>query len=234
MDIISVLFRPENLTVIGLVIGGSFIVYTVLHMIASKSKTKPISREEIERKKFIERMKVNVNQSSSRFLYRGKTLIGRIECFRTFITKGNPHDYLIAEMVIQPSLKLPLIHIDNPLSKEQAFQINIGEYGESENFKGVIKPNCIEDKDKLIVPEWISFNYYFGIYYDITIAREHQDIILAKDLALTDLMNEKSVDFCKAQEMATIGYMPYAHEMGMEEKRKQTEIEKRKGEQQTI
>jgi len=232
MDIIQFLINNS----IGIFIAGLMLVvgYTFLHMIKSKTTNKPISREEIERKKFIERMKININETSSKYLYRGKTVIGKIECFRTFITKGNPHNYLIAEMVIHPSLKLPFIHLNNPFAKEQAFQINIGEYGENDNFKGVIKPNCIEDKDKLVVPEWISFNYYFGIYYDITIAREHQDIILQKDLSLTDLHNEKSIDFCKAQELATIGYIPYAHEMGMEEKKLQMELQKKKGEMQSI
>jgi hypothetical protein len=210
--------------------GGIFLLflgYMVLKKVTSNI-TKPISREEIERKNFIDRMKVNVNQSTSKYLYRGKTLIGEITHARNFITNGNPHNYLITEMVIKPTLfwKIP-----NLLAKEQAFQINLGSCDEKNM---LINPTVIESGNKMIVPKYISFNYYFGIYYDITIAREHQDIILQKDLSLTDLHNEKSVDFAKSQELATIGYVPYAHEMGMKEKDIQHEIARKKGEQQSI
>jgi hypothetical protein len=176
-------------------------------------------------------MKVNTNQSTTKWFYRGKDMLGQIINFRTFVTTGNPHNHLIAEMVIRPSIKILFLQFVNPLAKEQAFQINLGLW---EKEKGLSEPNFIEDKDKMIMPKWISFNYYFGIYYDITIAREHQDIILQKDLALTDLHAEKSVDFAKAQELATIGYVPYAHEMGMKEKDIQYEIARKKGEQQSI
>lgn len=209
--------------------GGGFVIllYILLKKVTSNI-TKPISREEIERKNFIERMKVNVNQSTSKFLYRGNNFIGIITCARNFIITGNPHPHLISELVVKPTLfwKIP-----NPIAKEQAFQINLGECDDKNM---LTKPTVIEDGNKMIVPKHVSFNYFFGIYYDITIAREHQDIILQKDLSLTDLHAEKSIDFAKAQEMATIGYIPYAHEMGMEEKRKQTEMEKKKGKVETI
>jgi hypothetical protein len=210
--------------------GGIFLLflgYIVLKKVTTNI-TKPISREDIERRNFIERMKVNTNQSTSKYLYRGKNLIGSITHARNFIVTGNPHNYLISEMVVKPTLfwKIPL-----PLAKEKAFQINLGECDDKNM---LVKPTVIESGDKMIVPKHVSFNYYFGIYYDITIAREHQDIILQKDLSLTDLHAEKSVDFAKAQELATIGYIPYAHEMGMKEKDIQHEIARKKGEQQSI
>jgi hypothetical protein len=172
-------------------------------------------------------MAMNNNMFTSKWLYRGKDLIGRITHARAFVDTGNPHSYLIMEAVIKPTLfwKIPKF-----FGKEQAFQINLGEMENNH----MISRNLIEDGDKLVIPKHISFNYYFGIYYDITIAREHQDIIMQKDLSLTDLHNEKSIDFAKAQELATIGYVPFAHEMGMKEKDIQHEIARKKGEQQSI
>jgi len=225
MDFLQILTTSALPIFIVAVVG--FILYNIFKVV-TKNITKPISREEIERKNFIDRMKVNVNQSTSKYLYRGKDLIGIITHARNFITTGNPHNYLISEMVVEPTLfwKIP-----NPLGKEKPFQINLGQCDEKNM---VINPTIIESGDKMIVPKYISFNYYFGIYYDITIAREHQDIILQKDLSLTDLHAEKSIDFAKAQELATIGYVPYAHEMGMKEKDIQHEIARKKGEQQSI
>lgn len=204
-----------------------FLGYIVLRKVTSNI-TKPISREDIERRNFIDRMSVNVNQSTSKYLYRGRNLIGCITHARNFITTGNPHNYLISEMVVKPTL---IWKIPNLLAKDKAFQINLGQCDDKNM---LIKQTVIESGDKMIVPKYISFNYYFGIYYDITIAREHQDIILQKDLSLTDLHAEKSVDFAKAQELATIGYIPYAHEMSMKEKDIQHEIARKKGEQQSI
>jgi hypothetical protein len=225
MDLIQILIN--NSLYIAVVIFLGFLGYMVLKKV-TRNITKPISREEIERRNFIERMKVNVNQTTSKYLYRGKDMIGVITHARNFITTGNPHNYLITEMVIKPTL---FWKITNPLGKEKAFQINLGQCDEKNM---LVNPTVIESGDKMIVPKYISFNYYFGIYYDITIAREHQDIILQKDLSLTDLHNEKSVDFAKAQELATIGYVPFAHEMGMKEKDIQHEIARKKGEQQSI
>jgi hypothetical protein len=222
MDIINFLIN-NSLWFFGIAVVG-FIAYSFIKF--SKSITRPISREEIERNNFIKRMEKNINQTEFNWLYRGGDLIGKITHARTFRNTGNPHDNLILEMVIQPTL---FWKISNPLAKKLAFQVNYGEY---ENEK--LKPNLIENGDKLVVPSINSFNYYFGIYYDITIAREHQDIILAKDLSLTDLHNEKSVDFCKAQEMSIIGYVPHAYEMAKLEKEKQVEIEKKKGKVETI
>jgi hypothetical protein len=224
MDIIQVLIQWSIPIFIVAVIG--FIAYHFLKIL-TKSVTKPISREEIERKNFIKRMRINTNQSNAKWLYRGKDIIGRITHSRAFVNVGNPSSNLIMEAVVKPVL---FWKITNPLAKEQAFQINMGEWKDNHMMTNTL----MADKDKLIVPFNVSFNYYFGIYYDITLAREHQDIILGKDLALTDLHNEKSVDFAKAQEMATIGYIPYAHDMGMKEKDIQHEIARKKGEQQSI
>ena len=225
MDFIQMLINNSPY-IIGVMVLG-FLGYIVLRKVTSNI-TKPISREDIERKNFIDRMSVNVNQSTSKYLYRGRNLIGCITHARNFITTGNPHNYLISEMVVKPTL---IWKIPNLLAKDKAFQINLGQCDDKNM---LIKQTVIESGDKMIVPKYISFNYYFGIYYDITIAREHQDIILQKDLSLTDLHAEKSVDFAKAQELATIGYIPYAHEMGMKEKDIQHEIARKKGEQQSI
>jgi hypothetical protein len=221
-DFVSMLMSFSPFILVIVVIG--IIAYAFIKI--TKSYTKPISRAEIERKHFIERMIANKNQFSFKWLYRGKDSIGKITHARTFVIEGNPSKHKILEMVIKPTL---LWKIPNPLTKQKAFQINY------EEIEGCVrKTNIMTDGEKLIVPEWISFNQYFGIYYDITIAREHQDIILKKDLSLTDLENEKSVDFAKSQEMATIGYVPFAHDMGMKEKDIQHEIARKKGEQQSI
>jgi heme/copper-type cytochrome/quinol oxidase subunit 2 len=224
MDFIQIL--TNNALPIFIVAVLGFIAWQFFHFI-SKSVTKPISREEIERKRFIERMKINTNQYPFKWLYRGNDRIGEIVYSKGSQITGNPHNHILIEMVVKPTLfwKIP-----NPLSHDMAIQVNYGSF----NDKKELEKLCIEDGDRLILPSWIHFDYFFGIYYDNSIQEEHHEIILKQNLAYTDLNNEKSVDFARAQEMATIGYMPYAHEMGMEEKRKQTELERKKGKVETI
>ena len=224
MDFIAILTQYSVPIFIVAVIG--FIAYQFFHFI-TKSTTKPVSREEIERQRFIERMKINTNQYPFKWLYRGTDRIGKIIYSKGSQIQGNPHNHILIEMVVKPSLLFGFL---NPFGKEMAIQVNYGSFNEKNELKKV----CVEDGDKLVLPSWVHFDYFFGIFYDNTIQEEHHEIILKQNLAYTDLNNEKSVDFARAQEMATIGYMPYAHEMGMEEKRKQTEMEKKKGKVETI
>jgi len=224
MDAIQLLTQYSVPIFIVAIIG--FIAYQFFHFI-TKSTTKPVSREEIERQRFIERMKINNNQYPFKYLYRGNDKIGKIIYSKGSRIMGNPHNHILIEMVVKPVLFLGMT---NPFSKEMAIQVNYGSFNEKNELEKV----CIEDGDRLVLPSWVHFDYFFGIFYDNTIQEEHHEIILKQNLAYTDLNNEKSVDFARAQEMATIGYMPYAHEMGMEEKRKQTEMEKKKGKVETI
>ena len=224
MDFIQILTNYSVPILIVAVLG--FFAYQFFHFI-TKSTTKPISREEIERQRFIEKMKINSNQYPFKYLYRGNDRIGKIIYSKGSQIHGNPRNHILIEMVVKPTL---IWNFVNPFGKEMAIQVNYGSFNE----KNELDKICIEDGDRLVLPSWVHFDYFFGIYYDNTIQAEHHEIILKQDLAYTDLNNEKSVDFARAQEMATIGYMPYAHEMGMEEKRKQTEMEKKKGKVETI
>lgn len=182
--------------------------------IKGKSITRPINRSEIERQRFIERMLPNINNEE--WLYRGKYNLGKITRSKVSILKGNPTDVTIKECVVKPMLFWKLT---NPFAKEKVFQINTKE--------------VIFDGNKIIVPEWISFDYYFGIYYDLTIPKEHMEIIKNDNLIRTDLNELASVYYCKSQEQSTFDPIR-AHQMALEEKRLEIELAKSKGKVESV
>jgi hypothetical protein len=223
MDFIQVLINNSLYIAIVGILG--FIAYQFFHFV-SKSTTKPISREEIERERFIDRMKINHNIYPFKWLYRGHDKIGKIIYAKSSQITGNPHNHILIEMVVKPTL---FWNFTNPLSKNMAVQLNYGSFNEKKELEKI----CIEDGDKLILPTWVHFDYYFGIYYDNTIQQEHHEIIKNTSLLLTDLNELASIYFVKSQEQAV--FQPdRALPVVLEEKRKQTEMEKKKGKVETI
>jgi heme/copper-type cytochrome/quinol oxidase subunit 2 len=223
MDIIQLL--TNNAVPIFIVAVLGFIAYQFFHFV-SRSTVKPISREEIERQRFIDRMKINTNVYPYKWLYRATDKIGKIIYAKSSQIKGNPHNHILIEMVVQPTL---FWKFTNPLAKLMAVQLNYGSFNE----KNELEKICVEDGDKLVLPSWVHFDYYFGIYYDNTIQEEHHEIIKNTDLLLNDLNELASIYFVKSQEQ-TVFQPERALPVVLEEKRKQTEVEKRKGKTETI
>jgi len=218
------------------IIGLAVYVIMQYFKISSKKLNKPINRSEIERQKFIERMKHNNNQTPYKWLYRDKAVVGKILLYREYMT--NPTGYKIAEAVVKPKL---FWRFTNPFAKSQAFMVNLGkikpdidlgENGKIESGQSYDK-TIITDLDKMIIPQWISFDYYFGIYYDMTIPEEHMKIIKNDNLIRTDLNELASVYYCKSQEQSTFDPIR-AHQMALEEKRIELELAKTRGKAETI
>lgn len=191
-----------------------------------KSTTKPIAREEVERKKFIERMELNPNQFDFKWLYRGSNLIGKILFSKGYKIAGNPHEHLIIDMVVQPCM---FLRIPNPLAKLKPVKIN---YGTVSDGGGIDLLGKI-DQDKLILPSWINFEYYFGIFYDNTLEQEQTWLIKNHQIALTDLHELAGEYFVLSQQLANM-IPANAHEVTMKEKEIEHDIAKKRGEQQSI
>jgi hypothetical protein len=223
MDFIQILTQYSVPIFVVAILG--FIAYQFFHFI-TKSTTKPVSREEIERQRFIERMKINSNQYPFKYLYRGNDRIGKIIYSKGSQITANPHNHILIEMVVKPTLFLGMT---NPFSKEMAIQVNYGSFNEKNELEKV----CIEDGDKLVLPSWVHFDYYFGIFYDNTIQEKHHEIIKNTDLFLTDLNELASIYFVKSQEQTVFNPVA-ALPVILKEKDKQTEMEKKKGRVETI
>ena len=85
----------------------------------------------------------------------------------------------------------------------------------------------------LIVSKKNAFDYYFGIYYDLSIEKQHKDLIIEHNVLRTDINLLASRYFVKSQEQAT--YDPdKAHALAMKEKELQIELAKRKGKVETL
>jgi len=179
------------------------------------SITKPINRSEIERMKFIERMKHNPSHSF-KWLLNGNKRIGKITHYRTFQT--NPSHVLVAEIVVKPCMMWKII---NPFAKSQAFMINMNE------------DSVILDNDKIVVHKYNYFDYYFGVYYDLTIPTEHMKIIKNDNVIRTDLNELASVYYCKSQEQSTFDPIR-AHQLALEEKKLEIELAKARGKAETV
>ena len=248
-------FLADNvffLVIVGLL---GYLAYMYLR-VKRTTLTKPINRSEIERMKFIERMKHNKTESF-KWLFRGKNRVGKITHFREYFT--NPDNYKVAEIVVKPCL---LWRLTNPFSKSQAFMVNMGKISEEKkdfvkedvikmikiqndgfpekevplvhlDKEYIIRNRVITDGDKLIVPEWISFDHYFGIFHDATLPEEHMKIIKRDDVIRTDLNELASIYYCKSQEQSTFDPIR-AHQLALEEKKLEIELAKARGKAETV
>jgi len=200
------------------------IVFALFKM-KTKSTLKPIARDEVERLRFIKKMEINKNQYDFKYLYRGKDCIGKIISSKGYRIKINNGEHLIFNFVVKPMM---FKSFEKPFGKEKAVQINYAN----------IKGNEVEiipslDKDKFILPKWVHFEYYFGIYYDNTLEKEHTFLIKNNDVALSDLQDLASVYFVKAQEMSTFD-PERAGKMALKERELEIELAKKRGEQQSV
>jgi hypothetical protein len=207
------LWAENNIFILAMLGLVAFFGYNYLR-IKRSSITKPINRSEIERQEFIKRMLPN--KDGEKWLYRGKNNLGKIILSKVGTIKGNPIDLTIKECVVKPPL---FWKITNPFAKEKIFQINQKE--------------ALFDNDKYVIPNWISFDYYFGVYYDLTIPKEHMEIIKNDNLIRTDLNELASIYYCKSQEQSTFDPIR-AHQMALEEKRIELELAKSKSKAESV
>lgn len=198
----------------------AYLVYRYL-TVTRKAKLKPLDRSEVERLRFIERMKYN-KPSIYKWFKRGEIYLGKIEYARNFTT-GNPtKDLEVTQLVVRPLLlNIGRIRLSNIFTKLQCFQIAT---------KHIQKDLGDET---LFVDDWIHFDKYFGVYYDGSQERDHTNIIKEDNILRTDLNELASIYFVKAQEQST--YNPdYAHRLALEQKKIEVELAKRKGKAETI
>lgn len=215
------------------------IVYYIKDYLRVKSSFKTLSRSEIERGKFIERMIPNKMPVKTHF-YKGKTNLGLITHYKEFeyefkessgkkpSKKGNvsieedqdkkpikKESIQIIQMLVKPVL---LGSLANPFAKVNVFQIN-GKYLEK-------YPN------KYCIPNHIYLDKLWGIYYDET-TNAHTELMKNDNIMRTDLNQIASIYFVKSQEQST--YDPiHAHALAMKERELQIELAKKKGQSETI
>jgi len=193
-----------------------YIILTYLR-VGTRTKIKPINRAEIERIKFIERMKHNKSKAFN-WLRHGNRLIGRIDALDvvSLPIKGNPApEKKVIRLLIKPTLtsKLPIV---NPLAKTQAFQLGLDNIDTDIGGKNII------------VPKWLTFDYYFGIYYDMGSEESHIKLIKEDNLFRSDLNQLASIYYAKSQEQSTFD-PEKAHQLAMKEKELQIEMAKKHG-----
>lgn len=201
-----------------------FIIYRFV--IVRRRSVKIIDRSEVERIKFIERMKANKTEIPINF-YRGSVNYGLITHYKEYDTiKGRPNKkdknkeepemIKISQMVVKPTLfgKFP-----NPFAKSKCFQIKTS----------LIKKGTT----KWHLPIYQTLDFYFGIYYDDSNEETHTRIIKKDNIIRTDLNNVASIYFVKSQEQSTFDPI-HAHKMALREKELEIELAKKKGQQESI
>lgn len=189
-------------------------------------KIQSVNIADIERMKFIERMKNN-KPILFKWLYRGKDMIGKIQAMRTIPIKPNPTpnpngspDYVV-QLLVKPMLVAKL-GITRPFSKLMPFQIA----------KSTIRMDS--STKSLGLPKWVSFDYFMGIWYDSSLKEEiHKDIIVDHNLFRSTAQQLASTFFSKSQEQSTFD-PEHAHQLAMKEKELQIELAKKRGKVTTI
>lgn len=194
---------------------GGVILWAVLNYlkVSTKFKPKPLNRSEVERMKFIERMKHN-KVSKWKYITHGTKRVGKILAYREFTIKANPKpDKKIIQMIFKPML---IFKLSNPFAKTQAMQLDAQFIDLDMGGKA------------LIIPRWLTLDYYLGIYYDLASEREHTELIKQDNLFRTDMNQLASIYFAKSQEQSTFD-PAHAHQLAMKEKELQIEMSKKKG-----
>jgi hypothetical protein len=260
-------FLIDNFIFVGLFLLAGYYIYHYFDLKKKKS-TEPISRSEIERQKFLERM--SENQSKWKVFKRGNIVMGKITHFREFskfkddkntklltekfekeikksidrMDKINDPDQLIEIMVeIEPTYQAY-----NKLKEESEVKIGqlvvkpylfeklgiVSPFGKSKCFQINMKKAEHDLKlQALILPKSITFDYIYGIYYDLTIEKEHIKIIKTDNIMRTDLDLQASRYFVKSQEQCVFS-PDVAQQMALKEKELQIELAKRKGIKETL
>ena len=220
LDSINGLLTPQNLIIIGVLAIGLWIIYEFFLKGSGEKKLKPISRAEIERKNFIEKMSVN-ESTTYKWLFRQNKMLGKIKYLQgTEIDGQTPEEKIkMWEMVVEPNLTFIKWAIKNPFAKEMCLIIN--------------QTKCEFIGDEINIREYVTFDTYFGIFYDRSLKDLGTEYLKNMTLYKTDLENLASVYFVKAQEQSTFN-PNYAHDVAMEQARTETELAKKKGKVSSI
>lgn len=188
--------------------------------VRSSKKAKTVNIAEVERGKFVERMKHN-RPDSYKWLYRGNKLIGKIYAIRDIIIaktgkgKHQTPDYPVTQFVIKPMISKKL-NIPRPLSKLIPFQIDYNMI-------------TATSKDTLTIPAWLSLEQFMGIYYGNSLPeRVHTKLIIDHNLFRSSGQQIASTFFSKSQEQSTFD-PEHAHALALKEKELQIEMAKKKG-----
>ena len=197
------------------VIGGvALFAVTNYFRFGSRKKVKIVNVADIERMKFIERMKNN--KSSFKWLHRDKFFIGKIVALRNATIKGksNPEKQ-ITQMIIKPMLSQRL-NIPRPFSKLMPLQLDYN----------MLTPTS---PAHLNMPAWITFDYFMGIYYGSSHSEEtHKNVIIDNNLFRSTAQQIASTFFSKSQEQSTFD-PEHAHALAMKEKELQIQLAAKKG-----
>lgn len=200
-----------------LVIGGVGLLFILNYLkIGTRKKIKVVNIADIERMKFIERMKNN--KPESKWFFRGKDLLGKIQAERNILikTKGNPAERTMIQLLVKPML-IKRLGITNPLAKSMPFQLD----------SSIIRKDTVASS--LEVPKWTTFDYFMGIYYDNSLSEEvHKNIIIDHNLFRSTAQQIASTFFSKSQEQSTFD-PEHAHALAMKEKELQIEMAKKHG-----
>lgn len=206
-----------------------FLGYFAYNYLKIKKKSfNIVDRSEVERLKFIERMRPN-KVDGKLFLFRGKINLGKITHYKMFSVeksqikskKNKEADPIPKKMInmVQLIVKPTFFIFSNPFSKAQCYQLN--------------KKFLERYSNKIYLPDWLAIDKYFGIYYDLETLTTHHRVILKDNVTRTDLNEMASVYFVKSQEQSTFDPV-HAHNMALKEKELEIELAKKKGMQETI
>lgn len=200
-----------------LVLIGAIIFFSASYLkFGIGKKVKPVNICDIERMKFIERVKHN-RPFNAKWLYRGNNLVGKIVALDMV---KNPHE--VRRLLVRPMLlSAGKVRISNPIRKMIPFQIN----------EKIIEHDIY--MQEIRVPKWVSFDYFAGIYYDGTMEDKHIDFIKNDNLFRSGWQQTASIWFAKSQEQSTFD-PEHAHQLAMKEKELQIEMAKKKGKITTI
>lgn len=203
------------------VIGGVALYFLKNYFkLGSGKKVKIVNVADIERAKFIERMKNN--KSEFKWLTRGGNLIGRIQALRNATVKGKKgkEDIHITQILVKPML-VKLLNIPRPFSKTMPMQLQFE----------LLTPTSPVD---LQMPSWITFDYFMGIYYGSSLSEEsHKNVIIDNNLFRSTAQQIASTFFSKSQEQSTFD-PEHAHALALKEKELQIQLAAKKGQVTSI
>jgi hypothetical protein len=210
----------NNFIWIALGVGGIWLLINYLKV--RKNALKIIDRAKVEQIKFIERMNPN-KMSNPINLMRGSMKMGKVthssefETLKTKINKTDPDEKIkVTQFVVKPYI---FNLLPNPFSKIKCFEI--------------ASDLIFKDFSKWILPEWVNFGQFLGIYYDLNYELDHRATLRKTHIFETDLNNLASIYFVKSQEQTTFDPI-HAHEMALREKELEIELAKKKGIQESI
>jgi hypothetical protein len=206
---------------IGVALVGIYIIYEFFWKSGEKKPPQPLDRREVERKNFIERMKLNTPVYYRWFL-KSSDIIGKIISMKDTIIEGNPEKHEVIEMVVQPAL-LSRFKIANPLSKKMCIMMD----KKNTDFEKIAFTN------ELSITDRVTFDNVHGIFYDRSLETELAEHIKNDNIFRTDLEQMAGIYYVHSQEQSTFGENN-AHEMAMKEKELQIELARKRGKQTSI